>query len=301
MNVLIAGGTGLVGTRLTELLVARGYGVHILSRRKIEDKAKIKYFQWEIGKHIEEGAFENLAGIINLTGEGIADGRWTAEQKKRIMNSRTQSAEFIRYCLREKGIQIPVYLSASGINYYSNSRSKKYVESDHVGGGFVQDVCLQWEKHAFDLKPLSKRVVVLRTALVLARQKSFLQKFTFSTKFLVGAVFGDGKQFVSWIHIDDLCNFYIHALEDSEIAGVYNAGICDNENQSSFLKTFQNVYNRKFVTFKIPKFVSKLIFGEMAILLNGGVAVSHQKMLGAGYEMEYPTLKSALADLKNKA
>ena len=301
MNILIAGGTGLVGTRLTELLVEKGYCVHVLSRRKIEDKLKVKFFQWEIGKSIDEGAFENLAGIINLTGEGIADGRWTDKQKKRIINSRTQSADFIRSCLKDAKISVPVYLSASGINYYSNSRVNKYIESDPAGDGFVQDVCVQWEKHAFDLKSMSKRVVVLRTGLVLASQKSFLQKFTFSTKFMVGAVFGDGKQFISWIHIDDLCRCYIKSLEDAEITGAYNAGVCEDESQNSFLKTFKNVYNRRSIKFKIPKFVSKLMFGEMAILLNGGVAVSHQKLLETGFELKYPTLNTALEDLKSKA
>ncbi|MFD1551190.1 TIGR01777 family protein [Putridiphycobacter roseus] len=300
MNVLIAGGTGLVGSRLTEMLIKKGYTVHILTRKKLQNSISIKYFQWVIGKSIEEGAFENLSGIINLTGEGIADGRWTNSQKERIMNSRTQSADFLGTGLKDAKISVPVYISASGINYYANSKTKKYIEVDPAGNGFVQAVCVQWEKHAFDLQPVANRVVVLRTGLVLASQKSFLQKFTFSTKFMVGAVFGDGKQFISWIHIDDLCRYYIKSLEDTDITGAYNAGVCEDENQNSFLKTFKNVYNTNFIPFKIPKFVSKLIFGEMAILLNGGVAVSHQKMLETGFELNYPSLKTALEDLKNK-
>jgi uncharacterized protein (TIGR01777 family) len=303
MTILIAGGTGLIGSRLTEMLIANGHTVHILSRQTIRNKEKVKFFKWNIGVDIEEGAFfiegseKPVDGIINLTGAGIADKRWTAKRKEEIIASRVEPAAFIESTLNRLQIKVPVYVSASGVNYYNNSSEKKYVESDPVGTEFVQHVCDLWEEQANQLKSVANRVVCMRTGVVLAKKGSFLQKFTATTHLFVAGVFGSGQQYLSWIHIDDLCAFYMHALNNSEMNGAYNAAICDEETHVTFLKKYKHSSGKRFVVMPAPVFIAKLVFGEMATLLTDGVAVSNQKMINSGFQPTYNTVEKAVIDL----
>ena len=251
MTILIAGGTGLIGRRLTEILVSKGHKVHILTRRHIEDTSSIRYFKWQINKHIDKQAFFNEAdgsvvdGIINLTGAGIADKRWTTKRKAELIKSRVEPAKFIQKTLQELDLKVPVYISASGVNYYNNSMTKYYTESEPVGTDFVQSICGQWEEQAFAMGDVSERLLAMRTGVVLAKNGSFLQKFTATTKLFVAGLFGSGQQFLSWIHIDDLCQFYIYALENKSMNGAYNAGICDKETHLTFLRAFKKSKSEK--------------------------------------------------------
>ncbi|MFK8039310.1 MAG: TIGR01777 family oxidoreductase [Crocinitomicaceae bacterium] len=303
MNILIAGGTGLIGQRLTDMLVNNGHTVHILSRQKRTNKKFVKYFEWTVGEYIDQKAFFNqdsktvVDGIINLTGAGIADKRWTSGRKKEIISSRVRPAQFIQNTLLDLKVQVPVYISASGVNYYNNSKAKHYKEADNVGDGFVQHVCKLWEEQAFNMKNVASRISVIRTGVVLAKKKSFLQKFTATIKIGVAGIFGSGHQFLSWIHIDDLCHFYIHAIENKNINGSYNAGICNEDTHLSFLKAYRNTTKKKFIILKAPNLIAKLVFGEMAILLTEGVSVSHQKMLESEFRPEFTTVEKALENL----
>ena len=303
MTILIAGGTGLIGKRLTELLLKDGHTVHILTRQKLENTSKIKYFQWDVGQFIEEGAFFNdpnqttVDGIINLTGAGIADKKWSAKRKKEIIESRVKPAQYIEEHLTKLNVKVPVYLSASGVNYYDNSASKIYNEKDAVGNDFVQHVCDLWEEQAFKMSNVANRIVVMRTGVVLAKKESFLQKFTATTSFFVAGVFGSGKQYLSWIHIDDLCRFYIQALENQSMNGAFNAAICNNESHNSFLMSFKKATGKSFIIAKAPAFVANAVFGEMATLLTAGVAVSNQKMIDTGFKLQFDTVEKAVSDL----
>lgn len=304
MTILIAGGTGLIGKRLTELLLEQGHLVHILTRQNKNNTKAIKYFQWAVGESIDEAAFyknesqNTIDGIINLTGAGIADKKWSAKRKEEIINSRVEPAKFLESTLAKLKIKVPVYISASGVNYYNNSTTKKYIESDSVGSEFVQHVCDVWEQQAYKLNTVSNRIVVMRTGVVLAAKESFLQKFTATTKVFVAGIFGSGKQFLSWIHIDDLCEFYIYAVENEAMAGAYNAAICNSETHLSFLKQFKLGSKKSFIILKAPVFIAKMVFGEMATLLTDGVAVSNQKMLDSGFKPKFKTVEKAVADLR---
>ncbi|MFK8045676.1 MAG: TIGR01777 family oxidoreductase [Crocinitomicaceae bacterium] len=303
MTILIAGGTGLIGKRLTALLIAKGHDVHILTRQDKSNSKSIFYFKWIVGKSIDTKAFfkhnsnEVVDGIINLTGAGIADKRWSDSRKQEIISSRVEPARFIQRTLLDLKLKVPVYISASGSNYYNNSEKKKFVESDSVGDNYVQQVCDLWEKQAFKMKNVADRIAVMRTGVVLAKKGSFLQKFTATTVIGVAGIFGSGHQFLSWIHIDDLCNFYIKTIEDSKISGAYNVGISENESHLSFIKSFRIATGKKFLIAKAPVFIAKLVFGEMSTLLTDGVAISHNKMLKTGFELEYNTVEKAVKDL----
>ncbi len=298
MNIIIAGGTGLIGSRLAELLVEKGYGVHILSRQDKEVNTKnIRFYKWIIGESIDMDVFENVGAIINLTGAGIADRRWTSERKKELTNSRIDPAKFLLDIMKAEGIYIPLYCSASGSNIYPSSDTVVYEENDAPGRGFINQLCEKWERQAMELQSHSNRVVILRTGVVLARSNSFLQKFTLTTKFFIAGLFGSGHQRISWIHIDDLCGQYIHAIENESVKGIFNAGISKNETHLRFIKTFLKRKKRKVLIVKAPKFVSKLVFGEMSCLLNKGVAISHEKIKQQGYTFKFESLDDAIGDL----
>lgn len=303
MTILIAGGTGLIGKQLTEMLNEKGHTIHILTRRAKGHKGQVKYFKWIIGESIDEKAFYDAENgqlvdvIINLTGAGIADKRWTNSRKKEIMDSRVKPAAFLQSTLIALNLNIPVYISASGANYYANSESKFYSESDAAGGGFVQKVCEKWENQAQRMNNCMKRIVIMRTGVVLARQNSFLQKFTVTTQLFVAGVFGSGQQFLSWIHIEDLCEFYICAIENSHIEGAYNVAISEGETHQSFLKAYRKTTGKQFLILKAPKFVARVAFGEMSTLLIGGVAVSSQKVKETGFKFKYSSIEQAIKNL----
>ena len=297
-SIIIAGGTGLIGKRLTSLLVDRGFTVHILTRQNLASNDKIKYFQWHIEEQlIDLGVFKDAVGLINLTGAGIADKRWSKARKVEIMDSRIIPARFLQQVMRENEIELPVYVSASGSSFYPNSDGKHFVESDLPGSNFIHMVCVNWESQALAMESNFKRIAILRTGVVLAKSGSFLQKFTATVKFFVAGIFGNGKQALSWIHIDDLCNVYIMAIQNSTIRGVYNAGICNHESHYSFIKAYLEASNRKAIILKAPTFISKLIFGEMSILLNSGVSMSHDKIKVKGFKFQFENLSEAIKNL----
>ena len=294
MSIIIAGGTGLIGRRLSEILVKRGHMVHILTRQNIKDSTNIKYFKWSVGHSIDMNVFEGATVIINLTGAGIADKKWTTSRKKELIDSRIEPAKFLHQIMKGEGIHLDLYCSSSGSNYYEDSLEKIYVETDKPGTGFIQKLCADWEEQAFALQSNANRVVVLRTGAVLAKQGSFQQKFTMTTKLGIAGLFGSGAQFVSWIHIDDLCRLYLHAIEQTSMTGAYNAAISHPTSHLQFVKTFLKTSKRKALILKSPKWVSKLVFGELSVLLNAGVAISHQKAKDSGFTFEFEDLETAI-------
>lgn len=302
MTILIAGGTGLVGQHLAEILDKDGHTVHILTRQVRANKARIKYFRWIINESIDEKVFFDNSGcqvdaIINLTGAGIVDKRWTKSRQEEIINSRIKPAEYLQESLKKLNLNIPVYISASGVNYYNNSQSKLYVETDKVGTGFVQHTCEKWEQQAFKMSNVAQRIITMRTGVVLAEKSSFLQKFTATVPLFTAVFFGTGNQFLSWIHIEDLCQFYIHAIKNNKMEGAYNIAICEHATHLSFLKSFKMVSKKKFLIIKAPQFITKLVFGKLAVLLTEGVAVSNEKVKNTGFKFKYKTVEKAVEDL----
>jgi len=300
MSIIIAGGTGLIGTRLTELLIEKGYTAHILTRQDKANKKGIKYFKWQVGISIDMNVFEGATAIINLTGAGIADKRWSKSRKKELLDSRVEPAKFLQGIMKSEGVHLKSYSSASGSNYYPNDLKKQYDEKDPPGDEFIQDLCVKWENQANDMMHHVDRVSIFRTGVVLAKSNSFLQKFTFTTRFLVAGLFGSGTQPLSWIHIDDLCHLYIHAIENPDFIGEFNAGISDNESHLSFIRTYLEVTGKKAMILKAPKIISKLVFGEMSTLLNDGVSMSHQKAIDNGFQFQFEDLRTAIQDLTKK-
>ncbi|WP_298765139.1 TIGR01777 family oxidoreductase [uncultured Polaribacter sp.] len=288
-KILITGGTGLVGTRLTQLLTDRKHEVRILTRNP---DAKNEY-KWDVSKrYIDVKALENIDYIIHLAGAGIADKRWTEDRKKIIIDSRVETANLLFQKVKENKIPLKGFISASGSNFYgAKTTTDIYTESDNAGKDFLGDVCVKWEQAAHQFSELQIPVTILRTGIVLSKTGGALEKM----KTPIISPLGSGNQYMAWIHIDDLCGIYIKAVEE-ELAGVYNTVAPEYHTSKTFSKILASVIKRPFLPLPVPGFLLKLIFGELAIILLEGSRLSSKK-ISDNYQFKYANLKEALQNL----
>lgn len=293
-KVLITGGTGLIGSYLRNELHRRGYETVILSRRTGPSFAK-----WDIESgYIAEEAFEGVSYIIHLAGENIADKRWSEQCKKAIVESRTKSAELILKELIERNIRIKAFVSAGAIGYYGAVTSDIPIdETAEAGKDFLAETCQKWERSAMAFSKTADRVCIIRTGLVLAKGGGLLKRLLLPAKMGVSVVFGDGKQYMPWIHIKDLCNMYIKAIEDSNMDGIYNAVSPTSVTNRDFSNILGVALSKKPLIIKIPKFIISLMFGELGQVLVTGSKISADKIIEAGYKFEFTDLQEAFKDL----
>ena len=289
-KILITGGTGLVGSRLTKMLIDNNHQVAILTRNPKNQNE----FKWDISKkYIDKKAFENIDFIIHLAGAGIADKRWSSERKKIIIDSRIDSANLLFNTIRKQNIKLKGFISASGIGYYGALTTEKiFKETDAVGQDFLGEVCQKWEAAALQFKQLNVPVTILRTGVVLSKTGGALEKM----KTPVISPLGSGKQYLPWIHIDDLCQLYIIAIEDN-VTGVFNAVAPQHHTSTTFSKVLAKSISRPYIGICVPSFMLKLLFGEMAIILLEGSRISSKKIEKNGYSFRFKTLEKALINL----
>jgi uncharacterized protein len=298
-KILITGGSGMIGTRLTELLTGRGYEVAHLSRSK--RNPDIKTFLWSPpANEIETGALTDIDAIIHLAGAGIADKRWNADVREEILLSRIQSAGLLAKTLRKEPHRVQALISASGISYYGLvDPGRPFVESDPPAGDFLAQVTIAWEKDVVELKDVL-RTVSIRCGAVLSTEGGALVKLAQPVKFFVGAPLGSGKQYVNWVHVDDVCGIYIKAIEDTSMRGAYNAVAPHPVTNKELTQEIARVLKRPLWLPPVPGVVVKLIAGDVAEFVLEGVKVSSEKIEKAGYHFRYNTIRSALEDLLAK-
>ncbi len=296
-NILITGGSGLIGTRLTQLLLEKGYSVSHLSRSK-RSKKGVDVYQWDIGKQqLEEEAIATADCIVHLAGAGVADKRWTNQRKKVIIESRVNSANLLYDSLQRIPNNVKTFIGSSGISYYGSRGSEPMDETQSKGSGFLSDVTKVWEESTFRMKDLGLRTAVLRTGLVLSSRGGVLTKLALPVKFGVGNYFGDGKHFYSWIHMDDLCNILIHLIENNALEGIYNGVAPNPVSNKDFVLTIAEALGRFKIAIPVPEFVLRLVLGEMADAVMEGINVSSHKIEDAGFVFEHRELLEALEDI----
>ncbi len=303
MNVLITGGSGLVGTRLTEILLERGFTVSHLTR-KVEEKSvggkPVKTYLWDIKKGIiDEKALLEADYLVHLAGAGIADENWSEERKKEIIESRTKSIDLIVSKLKTLPHRIISFASASGIGYYGADTGNEHISEQHTPGiDFVADCCIQWEAAADKIQALGIRTVKLRTGIVLSEKGGALPRLTQPVRWGVGAALGTGKQWQSWIHLDDLCELFIKSLTDQQMTGAYNAVAPNPVTNHDLTKISAQVLKRPFWMPNVPEFALKLVFGEMASIVLGGNYVLNQRIkLETDFDYKFVDVRKALEDL----
>ncbi|WP_336688802.1 MULTISPECIES: TIGR01777 family oxidoreductase [unclassified Chryseobacterium] len=294
--VLITGANGLVAKELSKKL-EKDYTVRFLTRKKQNSND----FEWDIKKGIiDEKAFENVSHIIHLAGANISEKRWTDERKKELISSRVDSAGLLLKTLQKNNIRLKSFISASGINYYGTKTTEKiFTENDGPGNDFLSEVVILWEKAADDFKEqnVAERVVKVRTAVVLSEKDGALKKMLPPVKMGIGSPIGTGKQYMPWIHINDICSIYEFALKNSELDGAFNANSPQHTTNENLTKNMAEVLHKPLFMPNVPAFVLKLMFGELSEALLEGSRASSEKIQKAGFQFDFPELKRALEDL----
>ncbi|SDW86701.1 TIGR01777 family oxidoreductase [Aequorivita viscosa] len=298
-KVLITGATGLIGSKLAKACLHAGIEVNYLttSKEKIEKTEKYKGFYWnpKEGK-IDSEAFEGVTAIINLVGATIAK-RWTSSYKKVIIESRVESMKLIYNTLENIEHDVSHFISASGVNIYPNSETKLYTEeSEEVDDNFLAKVVVAWEKAATKFKNLGMEVTKVRTGMVLAKNDGALPKLVQPIKLGLGAPLGDGNQWQSWIHIDDIVGIYMFILQN-QIEGIFNAVAPNPIQNKKLTKLIANHYGSPLWLPNVPAFALKLILGEMYVLVVEGQLVSSKKIEELGYRFKFYNIEPALQDL----
>jgi uncharacterized protein len=299
-HVLITGGTGTIGNALSLKLQAKGYEVMILSRSGKGTHEGVTHYSWHIkNKQIDREAIEKADYIIHLAGAGVADKRWTAKRKKEIVSSRVESSKLLVQALSNIPNKVKAVVSASAIGWYGPDSKQLdqngFVETDSHYPNFLGTTCKKWEDSVEGIKQLGIRLVKLRTGIVLSNEGGAFKAFKNPLQSRLATILGTGKQIISWIHIDDLCNQYITAIENENWDGVYNAvAPCSVSNKTLITRMAQCLYGNFFLAIPVPAFLLKLILGEMSIEVLKSTTVSAQKMIQAGYTFIYPTIDHAI-------
>lgn len=299
-KILIAGGTGLIGKHLSRKLRTKGYEVCHLSRNASDD-AEFRTFKWNLAKgFIEPEALENVDYVINLAGAGVADKRWTDARKKLLINSRVNgAAAFARYIV-EGELKPKAYLSASAIGFYGDRGEELLTETSRRGEGFLADCTVAWENAIEKLGKTGVRTVGLRIGIVLSSKGGALEKMMIPFKMGMGNWFGKGEQIYSWVHMDDICNMFMHALEQEEMEGFYNAVAPNPVTNKEMIYTIAEAKDQSFLMMPVPSFMMRITMGEMADIVLNGSNVSSRKIEETGYDFEYRKLLPALKDLFGK-
>jgi hypothetical protein len=297
-NVLITGGTGLVGEVLTKILQQEGYQVSFLSRSK-KNIEGVEVFQWDIQKQtIEQEAIETADYIVHLAGAGVADRRWTESYKREILESRVLSTQLLYESL-QKSIKKPkAFLAASAVGIYGFDTGTELIGEDSPhGNDFLAEVTKQWEQESLKISNLGIRTAIFRIGIVLSTKGGALPKIMQPIQFFAGAALGTGKQYMSWIHIEDLARMFLFAIKNEQIAGIYNAVGNLPATNEEFTKAVAKALGKPLFLPNVPSFALRLMLGEMAVMVTGGNRVSNQKIVKSGFQYKFNTLEEALNDL----
>ena len=280
--------------RLSEMLIDQGYEVAHLSRNP-DKVSKYKTFRWDVKQgYIDENAITYADYIVHLAGASLSSEKWTEERKREIIDSRVKSANLLYKCLGESGHHVKGFVSVSGINVYGDSGDRLISEENTTGDDYLAEVCKAWEASAWQMHDLNLRTVILRLGIVLSTKGGALPQLARPVKLMAGATLGSGKQYMSWIHIDDACRLFIRAIEDPQFHGVYNAVAPHPVTNKEFTQALANVIKRPLVLPKVPAFALNLVMGEMSEVVLSSLRVSANKVLQTGFTFEYNYLEEAL-------
>ena len=302
-TILIGGGSGLIGRKLSAMLIDKGYDVIILSRKPQQSQnPRLSFATWNTDNGtIDINAVAKSDYIINLAGEGVADKRWTKKQKKKIIDSRVKSCELIVHTLRNNANKVKAVINASGISWYGEDGDNKgvaFTEDAPVANDFLGNTCKLWEESIDPVTALGKRLVKMRTGIVLSRDGGALPEFVKPLRLGVAAILGSGKQMQSWIHIDDMCRLYIYAIENDNIQGAYNAAAPKPVD----IKTLVHAVAQKkkgafYIPIYVPAFILKLMLGEVSSEILKSITVSSAKIRRTGFQFIFPSIEAAVNDL----
>lgn len=296
-NILITGGSGLIGTMLVKHFQNKGYSVAILARNPKKIK-NVKAFFWDVDKQkIDAECLKGVNTIIHLAGAGIADKAWTAERKKEIINSRTNSIALIYKTIKETNAEINTVISMAAVGIYGDRADELLTEESRAGSGFLPECCIAWEAAVDEGKKINCRIVKLRLGILLSRHGGALKELEKPIKYYVGAPLGDGKQWMPWIHYEDLITIFEESLHNESYAGTYNAVAPNAVTNKDFTKTLATVLKKPIWPINVPIFIMKAILGERSDIVLMSTHAIPQKLNEQKFAFKFPLLKDALEEL----
>jgi uncharacterized protein (TIGR01777 family) len=296
-HILLTGATGMLGKDLIETLLERGHTVSVLSR-KPQQINQVKVFLWDVYKQeIDVNCLEGVDSIIHLAGENISKEKWTDKRKKEIVDSRVLSTQLLYKTIDEIKNQVRNFISAAAVGYYGSRGDEILTEDSNPGHNFLAQCCIQWEKAIDQGKKLDLRIVKIRTGVVLAKNEGALEAMAKPIRFFAGAPLGNGKQWIPWIHYQDMTQIYLYALDHETLTGAYNASAPFPVTNKEITKAIAKQLHRPVWPFSVPKKMLQLILGEMSSLVINSTNTSAQKILSSGFKFKHPHLEQALADI----
>lgn len=299
-NILITGGSGLVGKHLTQVLEANKMNVSWIGRSKSK-KTTYRKYNWDLETmSIDRGWLQNTDTIFHLAGAGVVDNKWTESYKQEIYDSRIKSTQLLFNTLSKEENSIKTLICASAIGIYGNDCPESTDETAPAQNNFLAKVCDDWEKEARKFESLGVRVVIIRVGIVLAKEGGFVKAVASPAKWGLGAAFGNGKLMTSWIHINDLCGIFMKAGNDIQMSGAYNAIAPNPVSNKQITKAICHALHRPFFLPNIPAFILKLTLGEMASMILANQNISSKKIEKAGYIFRFDKVEEAITDVINQ-
>lgn len=296
-HILMTGATGLIGKKLIRALQEKGHKISVLSRKPIVIE-KVKVFLWNVyQQEIDPGCLEDVDTIIHLAGENVAGEKWSPARKKKVIDSRVLSTKLLHQLIKEQQADIQSFISASAVGYYGDAGDEILVEKSPAGTGFLAECCRQWEAAVDEGTALGLRIVKCRIGFVLAKNEGALPALDKPIRFFAGAALGSGKQWVPWVHVDDVVEAFVSAVENDQWTGSYNICAPFPVSNLSLTKAIAKKLHRPVWPINVPESILKLILGEMASVALISNNTSAQKLLDTGFQFKYLQLEDALTDI----
>ncbi|MEN8249150.1 MAG: TIGR01777 family oxidoreductase [Bacteroidota bacterium] len=296
-NILIAGGSGLIGSHLSSMLIDKGYTVGHLTRGSTIIGDHINQFNWDVDNgEIDDTAILWADHIINLAGENVGQ-RWKDDTRDKILISRVAATQLLVDALVKNNKRVSSFINASAIGIYGEDTGEESLNENSLrGDGFLASVAKCWERAAGGVKDYAERFVVLRIGVVLTPAGGALEKMLQPIRWGVGSALGSGKQWISWIHINDLCRMFLMTIEEP-IRGVLNGVAPNPVTNLEFTRELAKKMKKPLLMPRVPAFILKLLLGKMAIMVLGSNKVSPEAFQEEGFKFEYETLSKALDSL----
>ncbi|WP_121609861.1 TIGR01777 family oxidoreductase [Mesobacillus foraminis] len=298
MKIAIAGGTGFIGKALTSLLIDNGYEVIILSRRdeSIKPSANPRTVRWLNDGDQPELHLEGVQAFVNLAGTTI-NSRWNPKSKAEIVSSRISAVNEIRRIIQNLPKKPRVVVNASAVGFYGTSETKTFTETSHsVGNDFLAETVKKWEEEVLQIEQAGVRTVLCRFGVILDKNQGALSKMLLPYRLYAGGTIGSGKQWLSWVHIDDVARGILFAIEEDSLSGPVNFTAPEPVRMEQFGRQLAHSLNRPH-WLRVPSFGLQLLLGEMSMLVLEGQRVLPEKLLDYGFIFFYPNLKDAMTDL----
>lgn len=300
-KIIITGATGLIGQQLTIKLTDMGYKITIFTRNPDNAQKKLpnvhKVVKWEYD-YVDEWLheLESVDAVIHLAGANLSTKRWNKEYKKLLYDSRIISTKKLIEAIKTVERKPKVFITASAIGYYGNRSDEILTEESEAGKDFLANLCNDWEKEAKNVEQFGVRSVQIRTGLALSRNEGALKQMLPAFKYFIGGPLGNGKQWYSWLHIEDIVNVYVKALESEILSGPINAVSPNPVTMKKFAKILGDVLHRPSF-FSVPKIILLLVIGQVAEVVTSSQRVVPEKLLNSSFKFKFEKLEDALRDI----